>query len=118
MDLVAAVHREGVVIRDLTPANVLVRDDGELRLIDLELAGVPAEDVVPGGSPGYAAPEQWTARRTTTAADLHSLGWSCSPWRPAPNRCSWRTDATPATGSPAGWPAPPATTRRPPSSHR
>lgn len=55
--LVAAVHREGVVIRDLTPANVLVLPDGGLRLVDLELAGVPGEDVVSGGSPGYAAPE-------------------------------------------------------------
>jgi tRNA A-37 threonylcarbamoyl transferase component Bud32 len=73
-DLVAAVHREGVVIRDLTPANVLVLPDGGLRLIDLELAGVPGQDVVPGGSPGYAAPEQWTGRRTSPAADLHSLG--------------------------------------------
>jgi len=74
VDLVAAVHREGVVIRDLTPSNVLVLPDGDLRLIDLELAGRPDEDVVPGGSPGYAAPEQWTARRTTPAADLYSLG--------------------------------------------
>jgi tRNA A-37 threonylcarbamoyl transferase component Bud32 len=74
VDLVAAVHREGVVIRDLTPANVLVRTDGGLCLIDLELAGVPGEDVVPGGSPGYAAPEQWTTRRTTPAADLYGLG--------------------------------------------
>ncbi|MDN3353982.1 class IV lanthionine synthetase LanL [Actinomadura sp. DC4] len=74
VDLVAAVHREGVVIRDLTPANVLVLPDGDLRLIDLELAGTPDEDAVPGGSPGYAAPEQWTARRATPAADLYGLG--------------------------------------------
>lgn len=74
VDLIAAVHREGVVIRDLTPSNVLVLPGGDLRLIDLELAGLPGEDAVPGGSPGYAAPEQWTARRTTRAADLYSLG--------------------------------------------
>jgi hypothetical protein len=74
VDLVAAVHREGVVIRDLTPSNVLVLPDGGLRLIDLELAGLPDEDVAPGGSPGYAAPEQWTAPRTTPAADLYGLG--------------------------------------------
>jgi hypothetical protein len=74
LDLVTAVHREGVVIRDLTPANVLVLPDESLRLIDLELAGLPGEDVVPGGSPGYAAPEQWTARRTSAAADLYGFG--------------------------------------------
>ncbi len=74
VDLVATVHRAGVVIRDLTPANVLVRPDGALCLIDLELAALASEEVVPGGSPGYAAPEQWTAPRTTAAADLYSLG--------------------------------------------
>ncbi|HEY0537351.1 MAG TPA: class IV lanthionine synthetase LanL [Actinoallomurus sp.] len=74
VDLVAAVHREDVVIRDLTPANVMVLPGGELRLIDLELAGLAGQDAVPGGSPGYAAPEQWTERRTCPAVDLHSLG--------------------------------------------
>ncbi len=74
IDLVETVHGAGVVIRDLTPANVLVLPDGGLRLIDLELASVADEEAVPGGSPGYAAPEQWTERRTTPAADLYSLG--------------------------------------------
>ncbi len=73
VDLVETVHRAGIVIRDLTPANVLVLPDS-LRLIDLELASPATEKVVPGGSPGYAAPEQWTATRTSPAADLYSLG--------------------------------------------
>ncbi len=74
VDLLADVHAAGVVVRDLTPANIMVGDDGELSLIDLELAATPEDDAVPGGSPGYAAPEQWTDRHATAAADLHSLG--------------------------------------------
>ncbi len=74
VDLVAAVHRAGVVIRDLTPANVLVAPDGGLRLIDLELAAVPPQKGIRGGTPGYAAPEQWAGHPAGRDADLYSLG--------------------------------------------
>jgi Lanthionine synthetase C-like protein/Protein kinase domain len=74
VDLVAAVHREGVVIRDLKPDNVMVLPDGELRLIDLELAVRAGQNALPGGSLGYAAPEQWTTAPASCTADLYSLG--------------------------------------------
>ena len=74
VDLLAEVHRAGIVVRDLTPANVLVRPDGGLCLIDLELAAERGAAAVPGGSPGYAAPEQWTAGPADPAADLYALG--------------------------------------------
>ena len=36
--VVAAVHSRGVVIRDLHPSNLIVRPDGHVVLIDLEIA--------------------------------------------------------------------------------
>ncbi|MFE3197007.1 lanthionine synthetase LanC family protein [Embleya sp. NPDC059237] len=76
--LVRTVHGEGLVIRDLSPTNVLVGPDGALRLVDLELAadiGVPAGAA---GTPGYRAPEQRPGvdgnHRAHPSADLYSLG--------------------------------------------
>ncbi|MET9339019.1 class IV lanthionine synthetase LanL [Nonomuraea sp. NPDC003804] len=76
VELVAEIHRAGVVIRDLTPANVLLSDAGELRLIDLEAATVAGSEAVRLGTPGYAAPE--TAGEVPPpadqAGDLFGLG--------------------------------------------
>ncbi|WP_285738115.1 class IV lanthionine synthetase LanL [Kitasatospora phosalacinea] len=77
LDLVERVHRRGLVLRDLSPGNVLVAPDGSVRLVDLELA-VPA-GVLAGsaGTPGYRAPEHSGPHRTGRAArstDLYALG--------------------------------------------
>lgn len=39
--LMRLVHDEGWVLRDFNPNNVMVTEDGEVRLIDLEIAGPP-----------------------------------------------------------------------------
>ncbi|MFE1319397.1 class IV lanthionine synthetase LanL [Kitasatospora phosalacinea] len=77
LDLVERVHRRGLVLRDLSPGNVLVTPDGDVRLVDLELA-VPA-GVLAGsaGTPGYRAPEHSGPHPTGRAArstDLYALG--------------------------------------------
>ncbi|MEJ2578374.1 MAG: hypothetical protein P8Z68_04680 [Kineosporiaceae bacterium] len=43
--LLDAAHQAGLILRDLTPNNIMVRPDGQLRLIDLELA-VPVGDQI------------------------------------------------------------------------
>ncbi len=73
-DLIGAVHSAGVVLRDLSPGNVIVGPDGRLGLIDLELAAEPGADAVVAGTPGYVAPEQLAGQPPSTAADLYSLG--------------------------------------------
>jgi hypothetical protein len=78
VDLVALVHDQGLVLRDLGPNNVMVTPDGELRLIDLELLARPGERVTTAYTPAYVAPELAglppIAPAPEQAADLFSLG--------------------------------------------
>ncbi|MFI7601324.1 class IV lanthionine synthetase LanL [Actinoplanes sp. NPDC049681] len=78
LDLVDAVHREGLVLRDLNPNNVMVTDDVDLRLIDLELVTPVGEPATRAFTPGYAAPEQVGAppldAEHDPSVDLYSLG--------------------------------------------
>ncbi|MEO3753451.1 class IV lanthionine synthetase LanL [Streptomyces sp. B6B3] len=72
--LLRDVHATGWVLRDLSPNNVLVEPDGIPRLVDLEFAGRSGGTGPPGGTPGYAAPEQLAAGHVSREADLFSLG--------------------------------------------
>ncbi|MGW0590037.1 class IV lanthionine synthetase LanL [Streptosporangium sp. NPDC002607] len=76
--LVAVVHEQGYVLRDLTPNNVMVTADGDCRLIDLEMAAVPGTPVSKAHTPGYAPPEQVNSAPYGPAlgpeADLYALG--------------------------------------------
>jgi class III lanthionine synthetase len=54
---VAAVHDRGIVLGDLHPANVLVKADGRLVLVDLEIASHVSERLRPTlAEPGFAPP--------------------------------------------------------------
>ncbi|MBO3744612.1 class IV lanthionine synthetase LanL [Streptosporangiaceae bacterium NEAU-GS5] len=76
--LLAEVHRRGLVYRDLSPNNIIVMPDGELRLIDPELAAPPGRRVTPAHTPGFAPPEYVSDGPTSTApgpeADCYALG--------------------------------------------
>ncbi|MER8041412.1 class IV lanthionine synthetase LanL [Streptomyces sp. NPDC094032] len=76
VDLVEAAHAHGCVLRDFTPANVMVRPDGELRLIDLELAVLADDDALPTrvGTPGFSPPERLVDAPVSPTGDYYSLG--------------------------------------------
>lgn len=78
VDLVDLVHAQGLVLLDFGPNNVMVTDDGDLRLIDLEFLAKPGQPVLRAFTPGYGAPEQVGRSGYGPApeqtADLYGLG--------------------------------------------
>lgn len=79
-DAIAHAHRLGVIHCDLKPANVLLDDQGRIRITDFGFATIvnrgPAARTSIGGTPGYMAPEQldpvWGAIGPQT--DIFGLG--------------------------------------------
>src|SRR6266851_3935910 len=74
----AALHRAGIVHRDIKPDNVILEAEGSLKLIDLGVVRIPGmEDFPPEeipGTPGYMAPEMLDGEPGNEATDIYALG--------------------------------------------
>jgi len=80
-EAVRYAHWEGVDHGDLKPANILVKANGELKLVDFglarrlhELSSSSGEVPVAGLTPAYAAPEQFRGSSPGYRTDVYSLG--------------------------------------------
>ena len=75
---VGKVHEQGIVHRDLTPANILISTDYVVKLIDFGIARNPKEnqkkDTLILGTVGYASPEQFGFLQTDNRTDIYAIG--------------------------------------------
>lgn len=82
-DAVQFSHQHLVVHGDIKPGNILVTDDGTVKLVDFGVAKVIDQGdsrtrdpltALGALTPAYASPEQWRGESLTVLSDVYSLG--------------------------------------------
>jgi serine/threonine-protein kinase len=69
-------HQNGVIHQDIKPANILMTNDGQIKVTDFGIAHVESTRVVinsePMGTPHFMAPELLNGNSATPASDVYS----------------------------------------------
>ncbi|QJR13417.1 protein kinase domain-containing protein [Usitatibacter palustris] len=78
LDGLGYTHAQGVIHRDLKPGNILMNEDGRVKITDFGVARIDTTRLThPGdvvGTPHYMAPEQFSSGEPTALTDLYQVG--------------------------------------------
>lgn len=79
-DALSYLHSQNppIIYRDMKPANVMLKPEGNIKIIDFGIAREYKEknlaDTTILGTKGYAPPEQYGQRQTDARSDIYALG--------------------------------------------
>jgi tRNA A-37 threonylcarbamoyl transferase component Bud32/flagellar motility protein MotE (MotC chaperone) len=95
-----ACHQRDVYHRDVKPANILLGDDGAVRLVDFGIARIVGKNALTVdsnviGTPEFLAPELFTDHQAGPATDLWALGVTL--YYALEGRSPFRAETLPAT---------------------
>ena len=77
-DRLSQLHINGIVHRDIKPGNVMITDDGTVKIIDYSISRLikpeQRKDTTVLGTAGYASPEQFGFTQTNGKTDIYACG--------------------------------------------
>ena len=79
LDGLAHAHRAGIVHRDLKPGNIMVTEEGLVKVMDFGIARISGSEHLTSdgftmGTPAYMAPEQLLGHEADARSDLYAVG--------------------------------------------
>jgi len=80
-DAFVKIHRAGIIHRDVKPDNIMITEEGKIKIIDFGIAKVTGREITNKtkagsifGTPEYMAPEQVEGKGVSNQTDLYALG--------------------------------------------